>query len=62
MATHSSILAGKTPWREEPGRLQSIGSQSQTQLSEHIRIRDHLGKVSGGRCMFDAQEMHDILS
>ena len=27
MATHSSILAWKTPWTEEPGRLQSIGSQ-----------------------------------
>ena len=27
MATHSSILAWKTPWAEEPGRLQSIGSQ-----------------------------------
>ena len=26
-ATHSSILAWKIPWREEPGRLQSIGSQ-----------------------------------
>ena len=25
MATHSSILAWKIPWREEPGRLQSIG-------------------------------------
>ena len=24
MATHSSILAWKIPWREEPGRLQSI--------------------------------------
>ena len=27
MATHSSILAWKVPWTEEPGRLQSIGSQ-----------------------------------
>ena len=26
-ATHSSILAWRIPWREEPGRLQSIGSQ-----------------------------------
>ena len=25
MATHSSILAWKIPWTEEPGRLQSIG-------------------------------------
>ena len=27
MATHSSILAWRTPWTEEPGRLQSTGSQ-----------------------------------
>ena len=33
MATHSSILAWKIPWMEEPGRLQSMGSQSRTQLS-----------------------------
>ena len=27
MATHSSSLAWKIPWTEEPGRLQSVGSQ-----------------------------------
>ena len=27
MATHSSILACRIPWTEEPGRLQSMGSQ-----------------------------------
>ena len=26
MATHSSILAWRIPWTEEPGRLQSLGS------------------------------------
>ena len=26
-ATHSSILARRIPWTEEPGRLQSMGSQ-----------------------------------
>ena len=30
MATHSSILARKIPWTEEPGGLQSMVSQSQT--------------------------------
>ena len=30
MATRSSILAGKILWAEEPGGLQSVGSQSQT--------------------------------
>ena len=34
-ATHSSILAWEIPWTEEPGGLQSIGSQkSQTQLAD----------------------------
>ena len=32
MATHSSILAGEIPWTEQPGRLQSMGSQSQARL------------------------------
>ena len=27
MATHSSILPGESPWTEEPGRLQPMGSQ-----------------------------------
>ena len=35
MATHSSILAWDIPWTEEPGGLQSMGSQkSQTGLSD----------------------------
>ena len=33
MATHSSILAWKIPWTEEPDGLQSMGLQSRTQLS-----------------------------
>ena len=35
MATHSSILAWTVPWTEEPGKLQSMGSQIETQLSTH---------------------------
>ena len=34
MAPHSSTLAREIPWMEEPGRLQSMGSKSQTQLSD----------------------------
>ena len=34
MATHSSILAWRIPWAEDPGGLQSMGSQSWTQLSD----------------------------
>ena len=37
METHSSILACESSWMEEPGRLQSMGSQNRTQLSDfHI--------------------------
>ena len=28
LATHASILAWRIPWTEEPGRLQSMGSQN----------------------------------
>ena len=33
MATHSSTLTWRIPWMEEPGRLQSMGSLSQTRLN-----------------------------
>ena len=36
MTTHSSILAWKIPWTEEPCRLQSMGSQRMSWLSIHI--------------------------
>ena len=42
MATHSSILAWRIPWTEEPGRLQPLGLQSGTQLEQlsmHARGR-----------------------
>ena len=47
MATHSSILAWKIPWMEQPGRLQSMGSQrvvhdwvtnTHTQKAEYRRV------------------------
>ena len=34
MATHSSTLAWKIPWMEEPRGLQSMGSLSRTRLSD----------------------------
>ena len=36
MATHSNILVWRIPWREEPGRLQSMGS-GQSMQSQRIR-------------------------
>ena len=45
MATHSSTLAWKIPWIEEPGRLQSVGSREQDTTerfssSGHDRMND----------------------
>ena len=37
MATYPTLLAWKIPWTEEPGGLQSMGSQSQT----HIHNQDN---------------------
>ena len=47
MATHSSILAWRIPWTEEPGGLQSIGSQrvgydSGTQHARMHKIQSQL--------------------
>ena len=44
MATHASILAWEIPWTEEPGGLQSRGSQ--TRLSTHA-IPLHFERSSG---------------
>ena len=52
MATHPSILAWRIPWREEPGRLESMGSQrigyngaAHTHTKTHIRGRKISPKV-----------------
>ena len=45
MATHSSILAWRIPWTEEPGGLQSMGSQ-------------RVGHDWSGLAHTDTQEMH----
>ena len=38
MATHSSILVWRIPWTEEPGGLQSTGSQ-ESDMTEHLTMR-----------------------
>ena len=37
MATHSSILAWRIPWTEEPGGLQSLGSQ-ESDMTEQLNL------------------------
>ena len=44
VATHSSILAWRIPYSEEPGGLQSMGSQSQTQLGDR-HSHDHITRA-----------------
>ena len=43
MTTHSSILAWKIPWTEEPGRLQSMGLQRVGHLGGTRRVGGLLG-------------------
>ena len=45
MATHSSILAWKILWTEDPGGLQSTGSQSRTQLSKKLLLQVTFKKI-----------------
>ena len=43
VATHSSILAWRIPWTEEPGGLQDMGSQRDRDETEHSAIRCQMG-------------------
>ena len=48
MATHSSILAWRIPWTEEPGGLQSMGSQR----IGHNWVTKHIHIPSLEKCLF----------
>ena len=49
MATHPSILAWRIPWTEEPGGLQSMGSQrtGHSWASEHTVTYCNVGQEEG---------------
>ena len=52
MAPHSSTLACRNPWTEEPGGLQSTGSQSRTRLKPlgtHADMVSPDGALQGGQ-------------
>ena len=51
MATHSSILAWRTPGTEEPAGLQPMGSQGVTRLSNQHAQLPSKGKVKSGFCL-----------
>ena len=47
MATHSSTLAWKIPWMEEPGRLQTMGSQ-ESETTERLHFHFSLSCIGEG--------------
>ena len=52
MATHSSTLAWKIPWTKEPGRLQSMGSDTTERLHFHSYFHDLILKYGFQRSLF----------
>ena len=51
MATHCSTLAWKIPWTEEPGRLQSVGSQ-RVDTTERLHRSRSMQKVMISQRLF----------
>ena len=71
MATHFSILAWRIPWTEEPGRLQSIGSQrvghnwaTNTYLltKAYVCVPSHFSVLSAHMYMYTYTCIHALLS
>ena len=65
MATHSIILDWRIPWTEEPGGLQSMGSQrvghyraTKTLLSRHIESLHTKQALCSALCSGDKFPMH----
>ena len=55
MAAHSSILAWRILWTEEPGGLQSIGLQSQLQL-KRLSMHAYVGEGNGNPLQYSRLE------
>ena len=58
MATHSSILALRIPWTEEPGGLQSMGLQ----IVGHDWVNKHMGYSETRNLVCDAHEKWKLIS
>ena len=66
MAIHARTIAWKISWTEEPGKLQSMGSQSRTRLSNFtLRGLSHIYSPNGlnvweqwVECIFQEQKIH----
>ena len=66
MATHSSTLAWRIPWREEPGRLQSMGSQNWPRLSNFtfsllLQLQHLTHSLAQGRSSVNALWASDVM-
>ena len=48
MATHSSTLAWKIPWAEEPGRLQSLVGHKESDTTERLHFHFSLSCTGEG--------------
>ena len=51
MAPHSSTLAWKIPWTEEPGRLQSMGSLKELDTTERLHFHFSLSCIGEGNAI-----------
>ena len=60
MATHSSILAWRIPWTEEPGGLQSIGLQRVRQDPSDLAYTDRQQKSGSQTSKSSVKEKSDI--
>ena len=50
MATHSSTLAWKIPWMEEPGRLQCMESQRVTFIEHNVKVKSEVAQSCPTLC------------
>ena len=60
MATHSSILAWKIPWTEEPGRLQSMGLRESGMTEQAQREISKTGRQIQKSSQNKAQTEKDV--
>ena len=60
MATHSCILACRIPETEEPGRLQSMGSQESDMTEQLSTLAHHLGVSPQGQSTLNWQSFNLI--
>ena len=58
MTTHSSILAWRIPWTEQPGRVQSMGLQrvEHNRGTEHPHTRINLTTINGPHVLLTPSE------